>query len=67
MSPRAKRLGRRLLDGVAGNLAPGRARRGEHAHVLEAVLCEQAEGDRADGARAADDADARCRGPSLSG
>ena len=36
----------------------GRARGGEDAHVLEAVLAEQAERDLADGAGAADDADA---------
>ena len=43
----------------------GRARRGEDADVLEAVLAEQAEGDRADGARAADDADAGVAGHGL--
>ena len=53
-----ERLGCRLLDRVPADLLAGRARGGEHAHVLEAVLAQQAERDGADGAGAADDADA---------
>ena len=53
-----ERLGRRLLDRVAVDLLAGGARRGEDADVLEAALAQQAERDGADGAGAADDADA---------
>ena len=56
---------RESASGVASStvwpaeLAARRAGGGEDAHVLEAVLVEQAERDAADGARAADDADPR--------
>ena len=53
-----ERLRRRLLDRVPADLAARRARRREDADVLEAVLAQQAERDGADGAGAADDADA---------
>jgi hypothetical protein len=51
-----ERLGRRLLHRPAGDLLAGGARRGEHAHVVEPVLAQEPERDRADRARAADDA-----------
>ena len=57
-SPRASASGVASSTTCPADLAAGRARRGEHAHVLEAVLAEQAERDGADGAGAADDADA---------
>ncbi len=53
-----ERLGRRLLDDVPADLLAGRARGREDADVLVAALAEQAERDGADGAGAADDADA---------
>ena len=55
---------RESASGVASStvcpptLLAGRARGRENAHVLEAVLAQQAERDVADGAGSADDADA---------
>ena len=58
----AERLGRRLLDDESpvaeGELAPGRALGGKGAHVPVAALGEKRQGQGADGAGGADDADA---------